>query len=324
MSPAEQHARRLVRFYPRSWRDRYGDELAALIIDDLTDQPRSLWRDLDVVRAGLAARLSACGIARGPVRDRSATTAAAAAGAVVFVASALSIWTQLADGWLASSPDTVAVTVGLVTLSLWFGGLGVVTAVVGARTARSAVRAARAGHGSEVLRPLSWLLASAGVLIVGTRLMAPRWPGAARPQHGGILASVARYTWAATDTISTFWLHPYRLVQLPLGELFWMAVSPAAAVVLVWATIRVAQTGRQGGQLRVPRMTTRAGVATLPCFVTAAAWVIGSQHAANASYRAGTLDLVLVAAMVAAAFVARNAWWARGELNPHVLTDTRT
>jgi hypothetical protein len=34
---------RLLRWYPRAWRDRYGDELAAVIQDDL-DEGRPAWR----------------------------------------------------------------------------------------------------------------------------------------------------------------------------------------------------------------------------------------------------------------------------------------
>lgn len=307
MRSAEQHARWLLRCYPRVWRVRYGEELTALIVDNLSERPRSLRQDLDVVRAGVAARLSACGIAPGPVRDRSAATMAAAAGAVVFVASALSIWTQLADGWVTTRPDSPAATAGLVTLSLWLAALIIVSLVVGVRVVRSAVRSAQAGNASEVLRPLAVLLLSAGVLVAGVRLMAPQSP-AARGGHGaGMLAIAARATWAVTDTISTYWLHPHRLLTLPASELAWMTVSPVAIVALVWAAIRLAQAGRQPVLRRGAHVPTIAGIAALPCFVTAAAWVIGSQHAANATYRAGTLDFVLIASMAAAVFVVHNA-----------------
>lgn len=307
MNDAERHARRLLRWYPRTWRERYGDELAALVIDDMTDQSRPLRRDLDVVRAGLAARMSACGVAGGPVRDRSATTLTAATSAVVFVAAALSIWTQLADGWLAAPPHTCAVTVGLVTLSLWLGGLAVAAAVFIGRLARSIVRAVRLGQSPEMLRPLSLFLVSAGVLIAGVRLMASRWPGTAAGHHSGMLASSARIAWAATDTISTFWLHPHRLVGLPPDELVWMVASPVAVIALVCAAIRLAHVSGLHTRRHLPHVTTLAGIAALPCYVTAATWVIGSQHAMNTTYRAGTLDLVLIAAMAAAAFVLRNA-----------------
>jgi hypothetical protein len=50
-----------------------------------------------------------------------------------------------------------------------------------------------------------------------------------------------------------------------------------------------------------------AGAFVLPCFVTAAAWVLGSQHAANPAFRAGTLDVVLLGVMATATLVVRRA-----------------
>lgn len=311
MTRSERRAQRLLRCYPRVWRERYGDELTALLIDDLADRPRSLRRDLDVVRAGLCARLAACGLARGPVQNRSAATAVAAAAAVGFVASALSIWTQLADGWLTAPPDTAAVTVSLVALSTWLGGLLVLTAALGMKIAVAVVRALRSGRAALVVRPLLVLAASAGVLITGVRLMAPSWPGARVVHRDGALAHAARIGWAATDAISTFWLHPNRLLTLPAGELAWMVLCPTAVMMFGWSLVRLVRVAG----LRSARMSRHASpvaaFAALPCFVAAAAWVVGSQHAANLDYRAGNLDLVLIALMAAAARVVHNSWAAR-------------
>ena len=43
----------LLRLYPRAWRDRYGDELAAL----LDEQPATLLDRLDLIRGALDARM---------------------------------------------------------------------------------------------------------------------------------------------------------------------------------------------------------------------------------------------------------------------------
>lgn len=88
---ADRRAHRLLRCYPRVWRDRYGDELVALLVDDLADRPRSWRRDLDVLRAGFSARLAVLGVTRGPVQDRSSAAALAAVASVCFAACALSI-----------------------------------------------------------------------------------------------------------------------------------------------------------------------------------------------------------------------------------------
>ena len=48
----ETQAARLLRWYPRTWRSRYGEEFAELLIADITEQARvPTARTLDVARA---------------------------------------------------------------------------------------------------------------------------------------------------------------------------------------------------------------------------------------------------------------------------------
>lgn len=61
-----RRAGRLLRWYPRAWRERYGAELAELLISDLAESPRSLSRTLDIIRCGLTARLADAGLAGVP------------------------------------------------------------------------------------------------------------------------------------------------------------------------------------------------------------------------------------------------------------------
>ncbi|MGH3166908.1 MAG: hypothetical protein ACRDN0_13610, partial [Trebonia sp.] len=62
-TPAGRHAARLLRWYPESWRARYGDEFTELLISDIEERPRSAARTLDVARGGIVARLTAAGLA---------------------------------------------------------------------------------------------------------------------------------------------------------------------------------------------------------------------------------------------------------------------
>ncbi|MFL5942908.1 MAG: hypothetical protein ACJ75L_06555 [Gaiellaceae bacterium] len=55
---AERRARRLLRWYPKTWRVRYGEEFTQLLIADIRERPRSWSRTLDVARRGLAARVA--------------------------------------------------------------------------------------------------------------------------------------------------------------------------------------------------------------------------------------------------------------------------
>jgi hypothetical protein len=51
---AVRRAKRLVRCYPRAWRARYGEEFTQLLLDDISERPRSLARTADVLRGGVS------------------------------------------------------------------------------------------------------------------------------------------------------------------------------------------------------------------------------------------------------------------------------
>jgi hypothetical protein len=80
---AERRARRLVRWYPREWRRRYGEEFAQLLADDIAERPRSWHRTLDVARSGLAAQMAQRQLTRGRLASSALIFGAGLAGAAV-------------------------------------------------------------------------------------------------------------------------------------------------------------------------------------------------------------------------------------------------
>jgi hypothetical protein len=68
MTLNRREGERLLRWYPRSWRDRYGEELLALTDDEWGDQTPSFRYRRDIARAGLRERLHATGLV-GPGAD---------------------------------------------------------------------------------------------------------------------------------------------------------------------------------------------------------------------------------------------------------------
>ena len=65
VSGPRDRAARLVRWYPRAWRARYGEEFTELLIAELAERPRSPSRTADVIRGGLVARLADAGLCGG-------------------------------------------------------------------------------------------------------------------------------------------------------------------------------------------------------------------------------------------------------------------
>ena len=95
-----RRAERLLRWYPSEWRARYGDEFAELLISDMSEQPRSLKRPVDVAVSGVVARLAYAGLNPSNLEhsERTRRTLLAfACAAAVFVTFGLGMWAQLTD-----------------------------------------------------------------------------------------------------------------------------------------------------------------------------------------------------------------------------------
>jgi hypothetical protein len=112
---AKERAAELLLWYPRAWRDRYGEEFAELLIADIEERPRSVERTLDVARGGIMARLADAGLAGFPLaapagdgadlataRNRQATASLAsmAAASAVFLVVGAAQWSQLLNAWV--------------------------------------------------------------------------------------------------------------------------------------------------------------------------------------------------------------------------------
>ncbi|MBV8561089.1 MAG: hypothetical protein JO050_09955, partial [Acidimicrobiia bacterium] len=72
MKPARRDRTKLLRWYPPAWRERYGEELLALIEDDVGEGKPDFRLRLSLVGHGLAERIREAGSARpSPSEDRA-------------------------------------------------------------------------------------------------------------------------------------------------------------------------------------------------------------------------------------------------------------
>ena len=115
-----RRAERLLQWYPRDWRERYGDEFAELLISDMAEHPRSLKRPADVAVNGIVARVAYAGLGQSilePADRTRRTLIAFGCAAGVFVTFGLAMWAQMTIGWQWSAPDTVATAAAMVVMS---------------------------------------------------------------------------------------------------------------------------------------------------------------------------------------------------------------
>ncbi len=95
---------RLLRWYPRTWRDRYGTEFEAVLTSSLVDGKGGLSLSMNVAREGLAARLESAGFVgrTAPVIERArASVMTVFVATLGFLTSAIALLIY-SKGWQAS------------------------------------------------------------------------------------------------------------------------------------------------------------------------------------------------------------------------------
>jgi hypothetical protein len=309
----EVRASRLLRWYPRGWRDRYGEEFAEVLIADLEERPRSWRRTTDVAVSGLGARLSTAGLGGGPVGRPQAALATVLAAIVGFGCLGLSVWSQLAVLTSQAPPDSAASTFATPIITVGVLYLAVLAVLATAPVAAAAARAIAAGGARHLLGPIAALGVCLAVVVLGGHHIASLWSSAgghgqpAAPSRPGP-SGAARLGWAETLSLTTYWAHPAAMRALPAAELVWMVASPAALVVGVAATVTILRRLALSAATLAFEATLASAAALGMVVVLAAAgwWVIAAHDDPEGLFRTGSLDLLVIAGM-ATALVAASA-----------------
>lgn len=311
---AAPRAARLLRWYPKAWRSRYGEEFTELLISDIGERPRSRSRTADVIRGGMVARLAdagLCGCAPEAAAQVRASLASLACCAAIFLGFGGAMWSQLTIGWQWSEPDTVGTIATLVMSGamLVFAVLALLAALPVAWSVASSV--AR-GRRRRLLGPSVLFLAGLAVVVVGGRHFGNGWPGTGGhpwARQGLVPGGVAAFSWASTLSVSSFWAHPAALAAFPATELAWMVLSPLAlACVVVGAATAVRRTELSPGVLG---FETRLGIAacvTMAVFLGGCcAWIADRAPGPGNLFHPGAIDVAGVAVMAVALAVGRQA-----------------
>jgi hypothetical protein len=280
---AENRAARLLCWYPKAWRSRYGEEFTELLIADLGERPRSRSRTADVIRGGIVARLAdagLCGYAPEAAAQVRASLASLVCWAAVFFGFGGAMWSQLTIGWQWSEPDTAGVTVATFATS----GAMLVFAVLALLATL----------------PVAWGVASR---------VARRQPRGLLGPSLLFLAGLAAFSWASTLSVSSFWAHPAALAAFPPAELAWMALSPlAVACVVAGAATAVRRTELSPGVLHFEARVGAAACVTMAVFLGGCcAWIAGRAPGPGNLFHPGVIDVAGAAVMTVALAVARQA-----------------
>ena len=342
---ARRRAGRLLRWYPRPWRDRYGEEFTELLVADIADRPGCRARTLDVARGGILARLAAAGLAGcalapaaapGPgdlaaarSRHLAASLATLGAASAVFLVIGAAQSSQLLVSWVWAAPAaggagpapsagraaTLGTLAGLaVLLALGLLAALPVLAATAARLARPRFR----GQRGRLAWPAAVLAAALAGLVTGGRSVENNWTGTGG-LHSPVPGGVAAFTWAVTLFVSAYWAHPGLLAAFPGPERAWMAVSPfLLAAAVACAVLLVCRAGLSPRAARF-----EAGLGAAGCVVMTAvtavclAWLgaAGPLAGSRGMFHAGWVNVACTAVLALALLTgARAARVARREL----------
>jgi hypothetical protein len=217
-----QRARRLLRWYPSSWRERYGEEFVDHLEQEFEDRPNNLGRSINVVRKGVVARLGDIGlfdsVATYGYQSRAALGTGVALAALMVVVM-VDFWSRAMLTWsgrryhpipVSATTGTLTVVVALVLLLLVAIMIVVVTCVV---------RQITRGRARPLVVPSMVAVATGAFLLyearIFPRLLSPYIHGAGPIQGmslsrpGQLLANMAQVVWHATERWVDFWNSSY-------------------------------------------------------------------------------------------------------------------
>lgn len=317
-APAPRAAR-LLRWYPKAWRSRYGEEFTELLISDIAERPRAWSRTADVVRGGIVARLAdagLCGCGPGTAPQVQASLASLACCAAVFLGFGGAMWSQLTIGWQWSAPDTagavatfvMSAAMGVFAVLALLAALPVAWTVVG-RIARGRRRGL---PGPSLLGPSLLFVAGLVIVVAGGRHFGNGWPGTGGhswARHGLVPGGVAAFSWASTLSVSSFWAHPAALAEFPVAELAWMAVSPLAlACVVTGVATALRRVELSPVVLRAQTRLAVAACAAMAVFLGGGgAWIADRTPRPGNLFHAGAIDVAGLVVMTLALAVGQQA-----------------
>lgn len=319
MTSAARRAGRLLRWYPKAWRSRYGEEFAELLIADISERPRSRTRTADVVRGGIVARFTAAGLC-GCTLEASAQVRASLTSlgccVAIFVGFGAAMWSQLTIGWQWSQPDTAATTVAMVMMSAAMLAFTALALAATAPVLWSAGSSIARGRRQGLLGPAALVVACAVIVFVGGRHFGNGWPGTGGhpwARQGLVPGGVAAFSWASTLSVSSYWVHPGALASFPTAELAWMVLSPLALAGLIGGAATLVR--RTELSARVLDFETRLGAAACAAMAVflggCCAWIVEGGAGPGNLFHAGVIDaagaVVMTIAFVAARQAARMA-----------------
>jgi hypothetical protein len=242
---SSQRAKRLLRWYPKIWRQRYGGEFIDLMEQEIAEKPRSFKRANNIIYRGLVARYRELGLAQSPLNSNDQPRASIATVVVVstiFIALALNFWSISILNWNAQWRNPASVAITLWTGAVTIFGVIVIGLVVAIFCALlwSAMKRVVKGQPKGVIGPFSVTVSSTIFLVFSIRstLRFVIARGGIDWLHPGqAIKQLAGTTHALTSTILWIWTNLPK--SLTVGANIVYGLIPIALVALAFSVATI-------------------------------------------------------------------------------------
>jgi hypothetical protein len=301
--PGDEHdnprARRVLLWYPRTWRVRYGEEFAELLTAELAEQGPSWRRTANVAMTGLRVRLAGAGLAGHPLDPAAAARAALATVASCVAAAVIAggaMWAQLTVGLQWSVPRSHGITQAAVLMSGALFILAVLTVLAAAPVVWAVIAAIVHGRGRPLLWPAAMIVFGLTVLAIGGHHFENGWPGTGGhllAHQGNVPGGVAAFGWAATTWITSYWVHPAALGAFPATQIAWMVLCPVVIGCVVTGFVQLLRRVKLSPRaFRYETWMASIACAGLATFLAGAlCWLLSDGAAGpGAPFRIGVID----------------------------------
>ena len=334
---ATRRAERLLRWYPKEWRERYGEEFVDHLEQEFADRSVDIRRTLNIMCKGFVARIGDVGLSNATVSAEGRTRAAVGTSFVLMALAAvlaLNFWSRAMGLWSSRKyhPIPVSATTGILTVVT--GLMLIVLVAIVLMVVVSAARQISHGRARLLMGP-SILAAASGTFL----LYSVRWvptelyryahgyhgrPGIGWSQPGPAIAALGQTAWDMTQQWVVLWSEPSG------NPTSIVVVNDLVPIALLLFGIAIASMVRR---VELPHFVERFASFTVTLLgtlaglflVTYVVWLEVGGPSGNESFwpegtRAGDVYLVLLGLI--AVIVARTRWLARNERRSSTLNST--
>jgi len=261
-----RRAKRLLRWYPSAWRERYGEEFLDHLEQEFAERPHDRGRSINIAYKGLVTRVADAGLSSSTMgteeRGRSALGTSFVLSTLAAIIT-LNFWSRAMGLWSARKyhPIPVSATAGILTVATAFLMMVLIAMVV--TVIIFAVRQVVHGRARPLLWPSIFAVVSGALLLYSARWLPRMLEGYSHMRQGGLrwthlgstIYAFSQITWELTQRWDQLW--GQGSIGTPTAMI---VVNDLVPVALLVFGVSIALLVRR---IELPRISARLGLATV-------------------------------------------------------------